>query len=199
MRFVLASSSPARLETLRRAGIEPDVIVSGVDETGVRARYASDLVARLAELKASTATQLIDGPALVLGCDSLLEMDGSVMGKPSDASHARQRWRAMRGRTGILHTGHALVETGGRSLVKTASTTVRFSDVTDDEIDTYCATDEPLRVAGAFTIDGLGGWFVESVDGDHHNVIGLSLPLLRRMLIDLGYRLGDVGYPVSRR
>lgn len=199
MRFILASSSPARLETLRRAGVEPEVIVSGVEEASAWAEHTSAVVARLAELKATSVAGQLGGPALVLGCDSLLEMDGRALGKPSDANDARQRWLAMRGRSGILHTGHALIETGGGSLVETASTTVRFADVSDDEIEAYCATGEPLRVAGAFTIDGLGGWFVESVAGDHHNVIGLSLPLLRRMLFDLGYGLADLGYQINRR
>jgi septum formation protein len=199
IRFVLASGSPARLETLRRAGVEPEVVVSGVDETGVQADRTTDVASRLAELKATTVARQIDGRALVLGCDSLLELDGRALGKPSDATDARACWRAMRGRSGVLHTGHALIDTTGASLVAAASTTVHFANVSDDEIEAYCATGEPLGVAGSFTIDGLGAWFVESIEGDHYNVVGLSLPLLRRMLRELGHALADIGYPVSRR
>jgi septum formation protein len=196
MRFVLASASPARLETLRRAGVEPEVIVSGLDESTVVADDTVTLVGELAWRKAdAVAAPLADTDALVLGCDSLLEFDGRALGKPTGPDDARQRWRAMRGRTGVLHTGHALIAPSGKSVREVASTTVTFADVTDDEIDRYCATGEPLAVAGAFTIDGLGGWFIEAVDGDHHNVVGVSLPLLRRMLRQLGYSLAEIGYP----
>lgn len=198
MRFVLASASPARLDTLRRAGVEPEVIVSGVDESAVHAENPAELVAELAELKARAVIGRLDRAALVLGCDSLFEWDGRALGKPAGAADATARWRAMRGRSGVLHTGHALLHTDGRAVIETAPTPVRFADVSDAEIDAYCATGEPLRVAGAFTIDGLGGWFVEAVDGDHHNVVGLSLPLLRRMLAELGHTLADIGYPAAR-
>lgn len=148
----------------------------------------------LARLKAHAVAATLDGDALVLGCDSMLELDGTALGKPVDADDARARWRAMRGRTGYLHTGHVLISpTGERA--ETASAGVRFADVTDDEIDRYVATGEPLAVAGAFTVDGLGGWFVETVDGDPHTVVGVSLPLLRRMLRSLGLGLADLGYP----
>jgi septum formation protein len=197
VRFVLASASPARLETLRRAGVEPEVIVSGVDESGVTADDTSELVNELAWRKASAVAGQVDN-ALVLGCDSLLELDGCPLGKPSGVDDARERWRAMRGQAGVLHTGHALLDPTGRSVRATAATTVSFADVSDDEIDLYCGTGEPLAVAGAFTIDGLGGWFIEAIEGDHHNVVGLSLPLLRGMLAQLGYTLRDVGYPAAR-
>jgi septum formation protein len=199
VRFVLASASPARLETLRRAGLEPEVVVSGVDESTVHASTTAELVGELAWLKATAvATQLDDPAALVLGCDSLLELDGESLGKPADASEARERWRAMRGQSGVLHTGHALLDTAGRSLRETASTRVHFTDINDAEIDLYCGTGEPTAVAGAFTVDGLGGWFIDGVEGDYHNVVGLSLPLLRRMLHSLGYALSDLGYPAPR-
>jgi septum formation protein len=196
VRFVLASGSPARLETLRRAGVEPEVIVSGVDEDAVTAANTAELVARLAELKARAVAGQAGGSALVLGCDSLLELDGRTLGKPGTIDAARQRWREMRGRTGILRTGHFLLDTGsGRSSTRSVATEVRFADAGDAEIDAYCATGEPTAVAGAFTIDGLGGWFVEGVDGDPHNVVGISLPTLRHMLADLGYGITDLGYP----
>jgi septum formation protein len=194
MRLILASASPARLETLRRAGLDPEVVVSGVDESAVDGETTAELVSELAWLKASAVAQRVDGRTLVLGCDSLLELDGRPLGKPADAAEARHRWREMRGRSGVLHTGHALIDTHGDVVRAAAATTVRFADVTDDEIDRYVATGEPLAVAGAFTVDGLGGWFVDAIDGDHHNVVGLSLPLLRRMLRRLGYALPDLGY-----
>ena len=124
--------------------------------------------------------------ALVLGCDSVLELDGEALGKPGDAAEARTRWRAMRGRSAVLHTGHALHDTASlRVAAATASTVVHFADVSDAEIDAYVATGEPLHVAGAFTVDGLGGAFVTGIEGDHHNVVGLSLPLLRDLLAEL--------------
>ena len=214
MRFVLASASPARLQTLRSAGIEPEVIVSGVDENEIAAPVPADLVLALAIAKcASVATDLSAGitePALVLGCDSMLEFRGEALGKPADADDAIARWKLMRGRAGILHTGHSLVAIGpdvagsaddaesplGQAFTgasaKVASTEVRFGYPSDAEIERYVGTGEPLRVAGAFTIDGLGGWFIERIVGDHHNVVGLSLPLLRSMIIELGYTLADL-------
>ena len=200
MRFILASASPARLKTLRAAGVEPEVIVSGVDEDGITADDTSALVCRLAQLKARAVADRIDGPALVLGCDSLLEFDGRSLGKPGSAEEAAQRWRELRGKVGTLYTGHCLIEVpGAHAQARSVATTVHFADVTDDEIDAYCATGEPAAVAGAFTIDGLGGWFVERVDGDPHNVVGLSLPALRRMLRDRGHSLADLGYPAPGR
>jgi septum formation protein len=196
VRFVLASASPARLETLRRAGVEPEVVVSGVDEDRVTAPTTAELVTRLAELKARAVAPQVAGAALVLGCDSLLEFDGQALGKPGSSDAARERWRQLRGHAGVLHTGHCLVDTStGRTVTEGAATGVRFADVTDAEIDLYCSTGEPTAVAGAFTIDGLGGWFIDGVDGDPHTVVGVSLPTLRRMLRDLGYGLDALGYP----
>ena len=127
------------------------------------------------------------GDQVVIGCDSLLELDGVGLGKPADADEAVRRWRMMRGRSGVLHTGHHLVRLPGReSRTATASTTVHFANLDDAEIDAYVATGEPLLVAGAFTVDGLGGPYVERIEGDHHNVVGISLPLLRLLLADLG-------------
>ncbi len=130
----------------------------------------------------------LPGEALVLGCDSVLELDGAALGKPASAADAVERWRAMRGRSGVLHTGHCLREAAsGRVAAATASTTVHFADVSDAEIAAYVATGEPLWVAGAFTIDGLGGAFVTGIEGDHHNVVGVSLPLLRDLVAELGH------------
>jgi septum formation protein len=192
-RLVLASASPARLATLRAAGIEPSIVVSGVDEDQVTGLPPAALAQRLAELKcAAVSEQLTDG-SLVLGCDSVLELDGASLGKPVDPAEAVARWRAMRGRTGILHTGHCLRDTAsGLQATGTGSTLVHFADVTDAEIAAYVDSGEPLEVAGAFTIDGLGGAFVTRIEGDHHNVVGLSLPLLRDLLADLGHAWTDL-------
>ncbi|MFD1858640.1 septum formation inhibitor Maf [Aeromicrobium camelliae] len=184
MRLILASASPARLSILRRAGIEPDVIVSGVDEDQVVAATPSGLASELARLKCD-AVASGHRDRLVLGCDSVLEFDGQILGKPHDPETARQRWREMRGNAGVLHTGHCL-RRGDDVVLRAAATRVHFAYVTDEEIDAYVATGEPLHVAGAFTIDGIGGAFVTRVEGDHHNVIGLSLPLLREMVQELG-------------
>jgi septum formation protein len=199
MRLILASASPARLATLRSAGIEPEVRVSGVDEDAVLAGagdQAPDAVVRLlARAKAEDVARLVgdvpDG-AVVLGCDSLLELDGERYGKPADAAEAVARWRAMRGRSGVLHTGHWLVDLRGGGVGATSSTTVHFADLSDAEIEAYVATGEPLVVAGAFTIDGLGGPFVTGVAGDHHGVVGLSLPVLRDLLGSIGVTIPEL-------
>jgi len=188
--LVLASQSPARLKTLREAGVEPVVIVSGVDEDRLDGLPPHELALRLAELKCAAVAGRDDVPpgALVLGCDSVLELDGRPLGKPGTSEEATRRWQAMRGRAGVLVTGHSLTDTAsGRTVSATAATTVRFAEVSDAEIEAYVATGEPLHVAGAFTIDGLGGAFVDGIEGDHHNVVGLSLPLLRTMVAELGH------------
>lgn len=193
--LVLASQSPARLQTLRRAGVEPVVIVSGVDEDQLADLPPTELALRLAELKCAAVAGRRDVPAgsLVLGCDSVLELDGEALGKPGTPQEAVRRWQAMRGRSGVLVTGHALTDTAtGRSVSASAATVVHFAEVTDDEIEAYVATGEPLQVAGAFTVDGLGGAFVTGIEGDFHNVVGLSLPLLRGLVADLGHCWTDL-------
>jgi septum formation protein len=203
-RLVLASASPARLATLRSAGIGPEVIVSGVDESLVGGESASVTALELARLKARAVADSLTGSgrsAWVIGCDSVLELDGAIHGKPADADEARARWRVMRGRNGVLHTGHCLVETGsGREVARSADTVVHFADPSDEEIDAYVATGEPLKVAGAFTIDGLGGAFVRGIDGDPHTVVGIGLPLLREMFTELGVRWTDLWerFPAAR-
>jgi septum formation protein len=191
--LVLASASAARLATLKAAGIDPSVVVSGVDESQVTGLAPALVALRLAELKCAAVAAEVGGECLVLGCDSVLELDGEALGKPADADEAAARWRAMRGRSGVLHTGHCLRDTASdRQAVATGSTVVHFADVTDDEVAAYVGSGEPLQVAGAFTIDGLGGAFVTGIEGDHHNVVGLSLPLLRELVAELGHRWTDL-------
>ncbi len=196
--IVLASRSPARRSILRAAGIDPEIIVSGVDEDAVLASMGpaspAQQVIALANAKATAvASKLgpIHGPAVVIGCDSMFEMDGEVRGKPIDEADAVRRLSAMRGNSGILHTGHYVVRLDeDRHARGAASTVVHIGDMSDDEIAAYVATGEPLQVAGSFTIDGIGGWFIDKIEGDHTNVVGLSLPLMRTLL-------GQVGIPMT--
>ncbi|MCC3779815.1 Maf family nucleotide pyrophosphatase [Streptomyces sp. UNOB3_S3] len=179
---------------LRQAGLAPEVIVSGVDEDALDAPTPAELALVLAEAKAAAvAAQPAAAGALVVGCDSVLELDGQALGKPADAEEATARWKSMRGRAGVLRTGHCVVDTAtGRRASATASTTVRFGEPSDAEIAAYVASGEPLHVAGAFTLDGRSAPFVEGIDGDPGNVIGLSLPLLRRLLAELGVGITDL-------
>jgi septum formation protein len=193
--FILASASPARLALLRQAGFDPIVRVSGVDESTVTTADPAELVVSLARLKASAVARVLPAAAhaLIVGCDSMLVLDGEVLGKPADAAEARARWRAMRGRSGELLTGHCVIDQrSGRSVDEVASTTVRFGMPTDAEIDAYVATGEPIHVAGAFTLDGRSAPFIDGIDGDHGNVIGLSLPLLRSLLARLDVHITDL-------
>lgn len=191
--LVLASASPARLRLLRSAGFDPLVVVSGVDESAVTGS-ASEVVQQLAAMKAAAvAAQFAGEHMLVIGCDSLLQMDEVAVGKPVDASEAVARWQAMRGREGTLLTGHCLIDTAtNRRAEGVQATTVRFGAPTDDEIKAYVASGEPLAVAGAFTIDGRGAAFVDGIDGDAGNVIGLSLPMLRTLLAQLDTQIVDL-------
>ena len=203
-RLVLASASPARRKLLDAAGIDCEVLVSGVDEATVEASRPEVLSAALARMKAEAVAERLrstgrgDEHLLVLGCDSVLYFAGDILGKPEDAAEATRRWRAMRGGKGVLHTGHCLIDMAtGRHAEGTAATTVHFADIDDTEIAAYIASGEPLEVAGAFTIDGLGAPFVTGVEGDPGTVIGLSLPLLREMLTDVGVRVTDLWRPTT--
>lgn len=207
MRFVLASQSPARLNVLRSAGIEPVVHVSGVDEDAVAASLAdpkpAELVVALAAAKAEAVLPAVAAAhpeSVVVGCDSMLLMDTpdgpEIVGKPADVAVARRRWQLMAGRSGELLTGHAVARISGGQVVaraqETMTTTVRWSTPSEAELEAYLASGEPLHVAGGFTLDGLGGWFVDGVDGDAGSVIGISLPLTRRLLSAVGVSVVDL-------
>ncbi|MEU8932241.1 nucleoside triphosphate pyrophosphatase [Streptomyces sp. NPDC048409] len=198
-RLVLASQSPARLNLLRQAGLAPEVIVSGVDEDAVTAPTPAELALALAEAKASVVAARPDVQgALVIGCDSVLDLDGQALGKPADAAEATARWQAMRGRAGTLQTGHCVWDTASnRHVSATASTVVRFGRPTDAEVAAYVASGEPLYVAGAFTLDGRSAPFIEGIEGDHGNVIGISLPLVRRLLGELGTGITELWAPAE--
>ncbi|GAA2404633.1 Maf family protein [Nonomuraea africana] len=189
--IVLASASPARLALLRSAGLDPKVIVSGVDEAAVTAILPSDLALKLAVAKATAVAEGLN-EGLVIGCDSILELDGRPYGKPANGEEALTRWRMMRGRTGRLLTGHCVIDAAtGKRAAEVGSTVVRFGMPSEREMAAYVASGEPLNVAGAFTLDGLGGWFVEGIEGDHGNVLGISLPLVRSLFDELGYAVTD--------
>lgn len=197
--LVLASASPARLRELRHAGVRPRVLVPGIDEEAVdepdpatralllAGEKGRDVLARHSESLAA------DGPTVLVACDSVFELDGVPYGKPLTPDRAVARLAAMRGRSGTLHTGHFVADLGsGEERSAAARSVVHFGPISDTEIASYVSTGEPLQVAGAFTIDGLGGVFIDRVDGDPHNVVGISLPLLRRMLAELGHSWTDL-------
>ncbi len=189
--LVLASASPARRRLLQSAGIEPVVCPSDFDESQVSTSIASELVQTLALRKAETvANQFPD--ALILGCDSVLLVNGEIHGKPADAAQAIARWQKMRSQIGELYTGHALIDQQqDKTVVRCGITKVYFADVSDRQIEAYVATGEPLKCAGCFALEGRGGLFVDKLEGCHTNVIGLSLPLLRQMFAELGYDVTD--------
>ena len=202
-RLVLASTSPARLTLLRAGGIQPITIAPHVDEDQVAAeasdagliKSTADMVLLLARAKAEA---VIDNPdardAVIIGFDSSLEFAGETLGKPHQPEVARERWLAMRGRSGVLYSGHWVIDNragsatpeGLNAVGRVSSSIVHFADLSDQEIDAYVATEEPLKVAGAFTIDGIGGAFIKRIEGDAHTVVGLSLPTLRELVIELG-------------
>ncbi len=194
-RLVLASASPARLSLLRQAGLAPAVVVSDVDESTVQAPRVAEQVALLASAKAAAVAKR-ETDALVVGADSLLEFRGKPLGKPADAAQARERWQRMAGRSGVLHTGQALFDVREGAVVSrdiaVASTVVYFASPTPAELEAYLATGEPLAVAGAFTLDGLGAPFVRRVEGDPAAVVGLSLTVLRTQLARRGLAITDL-------
>lgn len=195
--LVLASRSPSRLETLQRAGLHPRVIAADVDEDAIVARYkdapCDKQVYQLAKAKAQAvaASYEVTTSTIIIGCDSMFYLDGTLLGKPHTAEVARQRIRAMRGRTGTLYTGHYVIyyqepDAKPQELGDVSAADVHFGQMSDAEIDAYISTGEPLEVAGSFTLEGYGGAFIDGIEGDHHGVIGLSLPLLRNMLKQFG-------------
>jgi septum formation protein len=194
-RLVLASASPARLALMRQAGLTPEVVVSQVDESAVRAARVGEQVALLAAAKARAVAER-ETDALVVGADSLLEFRGKPLGKPADVHDARDRWQRMSGKSGVLHTGQALLDVQAGQVVSrdvaVVSTVVHFASPTPQEIEAYLATGEPLAVAGAFTLDGLGAPFVRRVDGDPAAVVGLSLATLRTQLAKRGLAITDL-------
>ncbi len=203
-RVVLGSASTGRLGVLRQAGLDPLVVVSGVDEDAVIASLADApperIVSGLAEAKADEVlTRLpaaIAADCVVIGCDSMLFLDGRLCGKPGDVETARRQWHAMSGRTAQLYSGHAVLTVRDGSVVHrvadTGITAVHFGSPSDADLEAYLRSGEPLGVAGGFTLDGLGGWFIDGIDGDPSNVIGLSLPLLRRMLAGSGLSVAQL-------
>ncbi|SNT17108.1 septum formation protein [Micrococcales bacterium KH10] len=217
IQVLLASASPARFATLQSAGVTPLVEVSDVDEDAVIAELLATtpdappqrIVLELARAKATAVASSDQAAAkradVLVACDSMLEIDGEVVGKPRSADVAIERWRRMRGNNGVLHTGHWVVDlrnrpdtdevsaadTLVRSVGATESTTVHFADLSDAEIEAYVATGEPLQVAGGFTVDGQGGAFVRAIEGDYHNVVGISLPLVRGLFAQVGINWTD--------
>ncbi|MGO9509735.1 MAG: nucleoside triphosphate pyrophosphatase [Mycobacterium sp.] len=204
-RLVLGSGSSGRLRVLRQAGVDPLVMVSGVDEDAVSAGLSSDagpgdVVCALAKAKADDVAALVDpavaADCVVVGCDSMLYLDGLLSGKPPSVADARRQWQSMAGRTGELYTGHCVIRLQDNEIAfrtdETSVTTVHFAVPMPADLEAYLASGESLRVAGGFTLDGLGGWFIDRIDGDPSNVIGLSLPLLRSMLGRVGLSVAAV-------
>lgn len=205
MRIVLASQSPARLQTLRNAGVEPLVSVSNVDEDYIAAQMPTatpaQLCLALAQAKAEVVAPLFtEQDVVVIGCDSVFDVDGIAYGKPGSAEQAKERWKLMMGRSGVLHTGHWLINpSNGVTAGDVANTTVYMGHLSEAEMDAYLATGEPFHVAGGFTLDALGGAFVEGVEGDPSNVVGISLPTVRRLLGEMGITWTDLWAPEVRQ
>jgi septum formation protein len=194
-KIVLASQSTSRRRLLEGAGLKPTVIVSNVDEETdfFNAMTPADMVIALAVTKAHTVREQIDYPALIIGCDSTFDVDGVSFGKPGTPDIARERARAISGRSGLLHTGHCIIDTAqGREIADRVTTKVTFSELTDQEIEDYIASGEPLQVAGGFTLDGFGSPFIPLIEGDYTNVVGLSMPFLRSATSQLGYSWPEV-------
>ena len=188
--IVLASASPSRQRLLTSVGISPTIIVSGVDEEDSAYSQLSprELVVALAIVKAHTVKEKVSYPAIIIGCDSTFEFEGESLGKPGTAENAIARAKKLSGKSGVLHTGHCFIDTDkGIEVSDVVSTRVHFATMSDEEIEGYVATGEPLNVAGGFTLDGLSAPFIAGIEGDPSNVIGLSLPLLRNAINSLGY------------
>ena len=189
-KIVLASQSTSRKRLLVDAGLSPQIIVSGVDEETefFNAMSPEDMVIALAISKAHTVRELIDYPAIIIGCDSTFYVDGVSFGKPGSPEIARERAKKISGRAGLLHTGHCIIDTDkGVEIADRVTTKVTFSSMSDDEIDNYIASGEPLNVAGGFTLDGHGSPFIPVIEGDYTNVVGISMPFLRSAMKQLGY------------
>ena len=188
--IVLASQSTSRLRLLKDAGISPVVRISQVDEETdfFNSMTPADMVIALAVTKAHTVREQIDFPAIIIGCDSTFDVDGVSFGKPGSPEIARERALAISGRSGLLHTGHCVIDTvQGREIVDRVTTKVTFSKMSNEEIDDYIASEEPLHVAGGFTLDGFGSPFIPVIEGDYTNVVGISMPLIRSAMSQLGY------------
>jgi septum formation protein len=189
--LILASASPARLRVLRDAGFDPEVVVSGVSEE-IDDIETAQAVVTLADRKGSAVSARFP-ESLILACDSLLDLRGVALGKPSTPAEATDMWRRLSGSQGTLHTGHCLIDTrADRRVLRLASTSIRFGSPSEAELTAYVASGEPMTLAGAFSIDGLAAPFVEGIDGDASNVLGLSLPLLRKMLSEVGVAIMDL-------
>jgi septum formation protein len=189
-RIVLASQSQSRRRLLEDAGLKPTIIVSNVDEETdfFNAMTPEDMVIALAISKAHTVRELVDYPAIIIGCDSTFDVDGVSFGKPGSAEVAIERAKKISGRTGLLHTGHCVIDTEkGIEISDRVTTKVTFTDMTDEEIADYVASEEPLHVAGGFTLDGFGSPFIPVIEGDYTNVVGISMPFLRSAMKQLGY------------
>ena len=189
-RIVLASQSTSRRRLLEDAGLKPTIIVSNVDEETdfFNAMTPEDMVIALAISKAHTVREMIDYPAIIIGCDSTFDVDGVSFGKPGTPDVAIERAKKISGRTGLLHTGHCIIDTErGIEIADRVTTKVTFTDMTDEEIADYVASEEPLHVAGGFTLDGYGSPFIPVIEGDYTNVVGISMPFLRNVMKQLGY------------
>jgi len=193
--FILASASPARLAVLRSAGLRPDVFITGAPEDDVDVDEPAEHVGILARRKAENAAARLPADALILGCDSVLAFDGEIWGKPEDPDAVLERWQRLRGREGVLWTGHCLIDTATNQRAEEASSTVvRFGNPDLHELEALVETGEPLNVAGGFTIDGYASAFIDGMVGDHGTVLGLSMPVLRRLLQRLDQDLTTLWY-----
>ncbi|CAB4943030.1 MAG: hypothetical protein RIS01_134 [Actinomycetota bacterium] len=195
VQIILASSSPSRLRLLESVGVKPEVIVSGIDEESpeFNSLSPSDLVIKLASLKANAVKSRAPINSLIIGCDSTFDFNGKSLGKPLNRENAIERSKLLSGKFGYLHTGHCIIDVkNGKEINKLSSAKVQFAEMTNEEIVDYVDSGEPLNVAGGFTLDGLSAPFITSIEGDPSGIIGLSLPLLRNMVMSLGYSWLDI-------